>query len=264
MTKSKLKRAFERNELLVHYQPKFNIETGEIFGAEALVRWELPERGIILPSDFIPLAEETNLIIEIGEWVLDRVCADFRYWQQSVGSPGRVSVNLSLKQLKQANFIARMSAILKRHGVSPTSLELEITETTLMEDPKRTIKILNELYGLGLHLAIDDFGTGYSSLSALQQFPIDTLKIDQSFVRDVVSNPDDATIVGTIIQMGRNLNMDVVAEGVETEAQLAFLQTQDCTYVQGHLFGDAMSSDNYLELLLSQSEGTDSHRALFT
>lgn len=264
MTKSKLKRAFERNELLVHYQPKFNLETGEIFGAEALVRWELPERGIILPSDFIPLAEETNLIIEIGEWVLDRVCADFRHWQQSVSSPGRVSVNLSLKQLKQPNFIGRMSAILKRHGVSPTSLELEITETTLMENPQRTIKILNELYGLGLHLAIDDFGTGYSSLSALQQFPIDTLKIDQSFVRDIVSNPDDATIVGTIIQMGRNLKMDVVAEGVETEAQLNFLQTQDCTYVQGHLFGDAMSSDNYLELLLSQAEGTDSHRILFT
>ncbi len=264
MTKSKLKRAFERNELLVHYQPKYNIETGAIFGAEALVRWELPERGLILPSDFIPLAEETNLIIEIGEWVLNRVCADFRYWQHSVGSPGRVSVNLSLKQLKQPNFIARISEILKRHGVSPTSLELEITETTLMENPERTIKILNELYALGLHLAIDDFGTGYSSLSALQQFPIDTLKIDQSFVRDVVSNPDDATIVGTIIHMGRSLKMAVVAEGVETEQQLNFLQTQDCTYVQGHLFGDAMSADNYLELLLSQAEGTDSHRALFT
>jgi len=263
MTKSKLKRAFERDELLVHYQPKYNLETGEVFGAEALVRWELPERGLILPSDFIPIAEETNLIIEIGEWVLDKVCEDFRFWQRSVSSPGRVSVNLSLKQLRQPNFIARINSILRGHEVSPTSLELEITETTLMENPDRTINLLDQLYGLGLHLAIDDFGTGYSSLSALQQFPISTLKIDKSFVRDVAVNPEDATIVSTIIQMGRNLNMDVVAEGVENEDQLNFLQRLDCTYVQGLLFGDPMSSDNYVELLLAQAEGTDSYRALF-
>ncbi len=263
MTKSKLKRAFERDQLLVHYQPKYNLETGEVCGAEALVRWELPERGIILPSDFIPLAEETNLIVEIGEWVLDRVCEDFRYWQRSVSAPGRVSVNLSLKQLRQRNFIGRISSILRGHQVSPTSLELEITETTLMENPTRTIKLLDELYSLGLHLSIDDFGTGYSSLSALQQFPISTLKIDQSFVRDVATNADDATLVGTIIHMGRSLQMDVVAEGVETEEQLNFLQTLDCTYVQGLLFGAPMSSDNYLRLLLAQAEGTDTHRALF-
>jgi diguanylate cyclase (GGDEF)-like protein/PAS domain S-box-containing protein len=263
MTKSKLKRSFERDELLVHYQPKYNLETGEVFGAEALVRWELPERGMILPSDFIPIAEETNLIIEIGEWVLDKVCEDFRLWQRSVSSPGRVSVNLSLKQLRQPNFTRRISSILRSYEVSPTSLELEITETTLMENPERTIKLLDQLYALGLHLAIDDFGTGYSSLSALQQFPISTLKIDKSFVRHVSSNPDDATIVSTIIQMGRNLNMDVVAEGVESEDQLAFLQQLGCTYVQGLLFGDPMSSDSYLELLLAQAEGTDTHRALF-
>ena len=263
MTKSKLKRAFERDELLVHYQPKYNIETGSVIGAEALVRWELPERGIILPSDFIPIAEETNLIIEIGEWVLDRVCEDFRSWQRSVASPGRVSVNLSLKQLRQPNFINRISSILRSYEVSPTSLELEITETTLMENPVRTIKLLDELYALGLHLAIDDFGTGYSSLSALQQFPISTLKIDKSFVKDVATNDDDATIVGTIVHMGRNLDMDVVAEGVESVEQLAFLQSLDCTYVQGLLFGDPMSSDSYLELLTQQAEGTDEHRTLF-
>ena len=263
ITKSKLKRSFERNELLVHYQPKYNIATGEMIGAEALVRWELPERGIILPANFIPIAEETNLIIEVGEWVLDRVCEDFRYWQRSVASPGRISVNLSLKQLRQPNFINRISSTLRSYEVSPTSLELEITETTLMEDTARTIKLLDELYSLGLHLAIDDFGTGYSSLSALQQFPISTLKIDQSFVRDVAVDADDATIVGTIIQMGQNLEMDVVAEGVETEEQLNVLQQMQCTYVQGLLFGDPMSSDNYLELLTAQAEGTDSHRALF-
>jgi len=263
MTKSKLKRAFERDELLVHYQPKYNIETGEVFGAEALVRWELPERGLILPSDFIPIAEDSNLIIEIGEWVLDKVCEDFREWQRSASAPGRVSVNLSLKQLKQPNFTNRISAIMRGHEVSPTSLELEITETTLMENPERTIKLLDQLYALGLHLAIDDFGTGYSSLSALQQFPISTLKIDKSFVRDVATSPDDATIVGTIVQMGHNLKLDVVAEGVENEDQLNFLQRLDCTYVQGLLFGEPMSSDNYLELLLAQADGTDSYRALF-
>ena len=263
MTKSRLKRAFERDELLVHYQPKYNIETGAVIGAEALVRWELPDRGIILPSDFIPIAEETNLIVEIGEWVLDRVCEDFRYWQRSVSSPGRVSVNLSLKQLRQSNFVQRIKGILRSYEVSPTSLELEITETTLMENPERTIRLLDELYALGLHLAIDDFGTGYSSLSALQQFPISTLKIDQSFVRNIATNADDETIVRTIIQMGHNLKMDVVVEGVETEEQLSRLQNMNCTYVQGMLFGQPMSSDNYLELLVAQAEGTDKYKALF-
>lgn len=262
MTKSKLKRAFERDELLVHYQPKYDIETGKVIGAEALVRWDLPERGIIMPADFIPIAEESNLIIQIGEWVLARVCDDFRHWQRTV-SPARISVNLSLKQLKQPNFIDRISSILRSYEVSPTSLELEITETTLMENPERTIKLLDELYSLGLHLAIDDFGTGYSSLSALQQFPISTLKIDKSFIRHVATSVDDATIVGTIIHMGRALKMDVVAEGVETEEQLNFLQQMDCNYVQGLLFGEPMSSDNYLELLVSQVDGTDEHRALF-
>ncbi len=264
MTKSKLKRAFERDELLVHYQPKYNLETGEVFGAEALVRWELPERGLILPSDFIPIAEETTLIFEIGEWVLDKVCEDIRYWLRTVGSPGRVSVNLSLRQLRQPNFTKRIGATLRSYELSPTLLELEITETTLMEDPERTIKLLDQLYGLGLHLAIDDFGTGYSSLSALQQFPISTLKIDKSFVRHAADNTDDATLVSTIVQMGKNLNMDVVAEGVETEAQLAFLQTTGCHYAQGLLFGDPMSADSFLELLSAQADGTDQYRTLFS
>ena len=176
MTKSKLKRAFERDELLVRYQPRYEVDTGKVVGAEALVRWQLPDQGTVLPADFIPLAEENDLIVQIGEWVLDRVCEDFRFWQRSVSSPGRVSVNLSLRQLRHPNFINRIAGILRSYEISPTSLELEITETTLMENPVRTIKILDELYSQGLHLAIDDFGTGSSSLSALQQFPINTLK----------------------------------------------------------------------------------------
>ncbi|MEM9404103.1 MAG: EAL domain-containing protein [Pseudomonadota bacterium] len=263
MTKSKLKRAFERDELLVRYQPRYEVDTGKVVGAEALVRWQLPDRGTVLPADFIPLAEENDLIVQIGEWVLDRVCEDFRFWQRSVSSPGRVSVNLSLRQLRHPNFINRIAGILRSYEISPTSLELEITETTLMENPVRTIKILDELYSQGLHLAIDDFGTGYSSLSALQQFPINTLKIDRSFVRDVATNLDDATIVGTIIQMGESLNMDVVAEGVETEEQLGYLQNLGCAFVQGLLFGEPMSSDSYLDLVLAQAEGTDKYRALF-
>ena len=263
MLKSKLRRAFERNELRLHYQPKYDIRTGQIDGAEALVRWDVPEKGLIYPGDFIPLAEETNLILQIGEWVLNQVCSDYRSWQRSLPSPGRVAVNLSLKQLRQRNFIDRVSRIFRENGVSPTCLELEITETTLMEDAERTIKTLDALYGMGLSLSIDDFGTGYSSLSALQQFPISTLKIDQSFVKDIPMDKDDAMIVSTIINMGRGLKMNVVAEGVESEEQLEFLRRNGCHFVQGHLFGDPLDAEAYLELLLHQAEGTNRYRALF-
>jgi diguanylate cyclase (GGDEF)-like protein/PAS domain S-box-containing protein len=263
MLKNKLRRAFERDELRLHYQPKYNVKNGRIEGAEALVRWDLPERGLVYPSDFIPLAEETNLILQIGDWVLDRVCADYRDWQRLIPSPCRVSLNLSLRQLMQQRFLERVRETFRTHGVSPTCLELEITETTLMDDTARTIRILDALYGMGLHLAIDDFGTGYSSLSALQQFPISTLKIDQSFIRDVAIDRDNASIVTTIIQMGHNLNLDVVAEGVESEEQLEFLRVHGCDYVQGHLFGDPITADRFGEMLLAEMEGTSQHRALF-
>jgi len=263
MLKSKLRRAFERNELRLHYQPKYDVKTGRIAGAEALVRWDLPERGLVYPSDFIPLAEETNLILQVGDWVLNRVCADYRDWQRLLPSPCRVSVNLSLRQLLQQRFLEKIRDTFRSHGVSPTSLELEITETTLMEDTSRTIRILNSLYGMGLHLAIDDFGTGYSSLSALQQFPIDTLKIDQSFIRDVAIDRDDAAIVATIIRMGHSLKLDVVAEGVESEEQLEFLRRHDCDFVQGHLFGDPVDADTFGEMLVAEAEGTGKYRSLF-
>ena len=263
MLKSKLRRAFERDELRMHYQPKYSLKTGKIEGAEALVRWDLPDRGLVFPSDFIPLAEESNLILQLGDWVLNQVCQDYRLWQRSLPSPGRVSVNLSLKQLQQQRFLERVESVFKTHAVSPTCLELEITETTLMEDTDRTIRILDSLYGMGLHLAIDDFGTGYSSLSALQQFPISTLKIDRSFVRDVAIDKDDATMVATIIQMARGLGMDVVAEGVESQAQLEFLREHGCDYVQGHLFGDPTTAEGFRDLLIDQAEGSNHYRALF-
>jgi diguanylate cyclase (GGDEF)-like protein/PAS domain S-box-containing protein len=263
MLKSKLRRALERDELMMFYQPKVDLRDGRIVGAEALLRWRLPGHGDIPPSQFIPLAEETNLILGIGEWVLNRVCADYRRFTERVQNPGRISINLSLKQLRQASFITRCKSVFRRHEVSPTCFELEITETTLMADPKRTVKLLDELYAMGLHLSIDDFGTGYSSLSALQQFPIGTLKIDQSFVRDAAINPDDATIVRTIIDMGKALEVEVVAEGVENEEQFNFLRGRGCHYAQGRLFGDAMSADEFLSLIVAQHTGRAKVSQLF-
>ncbi len=263
MLKSKLRRAFERDELRLHYQPKYSLKTGRVEGVEALVRWDLPERGLVFPSDFVPLAEETNLILQLGDWVLNRVCADYRSWQRLLPSPCRVSVNLSLRQLRQRRFLDQVRETFRSHGVSPTSVELEITETTLMEDPERTIRVLDALYGMGLHLAIDDFGTGYSSLSALQQFPINTLKIDQSFVKNVATDKDDAAIVDAIIQMAHSLQLEVVAEGVESEQQLDFLRKHGCDYAQGHLFGDPVTAEQFGRLLLAELDGSGKYRALF-
>ena len=255
MLKSKLRRALERDELVVRYQPKVDLRTGQIVGAEALLRWRLEGHGDIPPSQFIPLAEETNLILDLGEWVLDRVCQDYRAFLTEVRSPGRISLNLSLKQLRQASFILRCRAVFRKHSVSPTAFELEITETTLMADVKRTLRLLDELYAMGLHLSIDDFGTGYSSLSALQQFPIGTLKIDQSFVRDVGEDANDATIVRTIIEMGRSLGIQVIAEGVESTRHLEFLRAHHCFVGQGRLFGEALSAEQLQMLLVRQEAG---------
>jgi diguanylate cyclase (GGDEF)-like protein/PAS domain S-box-containing protein len=255
MLKSKLRRAVERDEFVVRYQPKVDLRDGRVVGAEALLRWRLPGHGDIPPMQFIPIAEESNLISAIGEWVLERVCMDFRSLRRYIGDPGRISLNLSLKQLKQASFILNCRSIFERHAVPTRNFELEITETTLMADPRRTVQMLNQLHDMGLHLSIDDFGTGYSSLSALQQFPIGTLKIDQSFVRDSADDPADAVLVRTIVDMGHSLGMEVVAEGVESLRQLEFLRNSRCDVAQGQLFGEARSIDELLQLLLSQQNG---------
>ena len=246
MLKAKLRRAVERDELVIMYQPKVDLRDGRVVGGEALIRWRLPGHGDISPAQFIPLAEESNLIQEIGEWVLKRVCRDYRSWQEQVPKPGRISINLSLKQLRQAEFLTRYRSVFDDAGVSPSNFELEITETTLMTEAGRMVRLLDELHAMGLHLSIDDFGTGYSSLSALQQFPVGTLKIDQSFVRHATVSKEDATLVRTIIEMGKNLDLKVVAEGIESQQQLDFLRSRDCHYGQGRLFGEPMTAEDFL------------------
>ncbi len=255
LLKAKLRRALERDEFLLRYQPKVDLASGEVVGAEALLRWRLPGHGEIAPSQFIPLAEESRLILDIGAWVLNQVCIDYSAWQKRVSDPGRVAINLSLKELNQASFIPRCRSVFERYKVPASCVELEITETTLMLDAERTLPLLDELRSMGIHLSIDDFGTGYSSLSALQQFPISTLKIDRSFVTNAATDPDDATIVRTIIEMGRSLGLQVIAEGVETEEQRYFLLHSGCQLGQGRLFGEPISSTAFLELLLRQATG---------
>jgi diguanylate cyclase (GGDEF)-like protein/PAS domain S-box-containing protein len=263
MLKSKLRRAIERDELVMLYQPKVDLDHGRVVGAEALLRWRLPGHGDIPPAQFIPLAEESDLINAIGEWVLKRVCQDYRCWQDQVPQPGRVSINLSLKQLRQAEFIPNCRSVFTDLGVSPVNFELEITETTLMTDARRMVGLLDELRGMGLHLSIDDFGTGYSSLAALQQFPVGTLKIDQTFVQHAADSRDDTTLVRTIVEMGRNLELEVVAEGIETSRQLEHLRELGCHLGQGRLFGEPMAADDLLALLLAQARGEKRFAALF-
>jgi diguanylate cyclase (GGDEF)-like protein/PAS domain S-box-containing protein len=255
LLKSKLRRALERNEFVLRYQPKVDLSSGKVVGAEALLRWRLPGHGDIAPAQFIPLAEESRLILDIGAWVLNQVCSDYAGWQRQIADPGLVAINLSLKELSQASFIPRCRSVFEQHAVSPSRVELEITETTLMMDAERTLPLLDELRAMGVHLSIDDFGTGYSSLSALQQFPISTLKIDQSFVRNAAADPDDATIVRTIIEMGRSLDLQVLAEGIETEEQRDFLVLSGCQFGQGRLFGEPVSAEDFLEMVLRQATG---------
>ncbi|MFZ2507084.1 MAG: EAL domain-containing protein [Steroidobacteraceae bacterium] len=263
MLKSKLRRAIERDELVMYYQPKIDLRDGRVVGGEALLRWRVPGHGDIPPAQFIPLAEESNLIQVIGEWVLKRVCNDYRSWQDQVPKPGRISINLSLKQLRQAEFLTRYRSVFDDTGVAPSNFELEITETTLMTDARRMVPLLDELKAMGLHLSIDDFGTGYSSLSALQQFPVGTLKIDRSFVRHAAVSREDATLVRTIIEMGKNLGLEVVAEGIESQQQLAYLRDVNCHYGQGRLFGEPMLATDFLQLLVTQGRGDSRFRPMF-
>jgi diguanylate cyclase (GGDEF)-like protein/PAS domain S-box-containing protein len=237
-----LRHALERRQFELHYQPIVDLHTRAISGVEALIRWHHPLRGIILPAQFVPLAEESGLIVAIGRWVLREACRQACAWQDAHLLPMRVAVNISSAELEGKDFVAGVRAALTETGLSPGDLELELTETFLMQGSKSTAAVLHALKDAGVHLALDDFGTGYSSLSHLKRFPIDTLKIDQAFVRDLASNAEDAIIVGLVIAMGKGLRMRVVAEGVETQEQLAVLQKLGCRHGQGHYFSKPMDA----------------------
>jgi predicted signal transduction protein with EAL and GGDEF domain len=229
-----LRHALMRDEFELYYQPKADVATGKIIGFEALLRWHHAERGMISPSEFIPILEETGLILPVGEWVLESVCSQLNAWA-SVGIAGvSVAINLSARQFASKDLAQRFEATLAFYQIDPRCIELEITESALMADPEVARVTLDYLKALGVRLSIDDFGTGYSSLAYLKRFPIDTLKIDASFVRDITTNADDAIITRTVIAMAHNMRLNVVAEGVETAEQLAFLAKHGCDQFQGY------------------------------
>jgi diguanylate cyclase (GGDEF)-like protein len=232
---SDLRRALERGEFLLHYQPKIDLSSGLITGVEALLRWKHPQRGLVPPMDFIGLAEETGLIGPIGEWALATACACNKTWQEQGLSKMTVAVNLSARQFADPLLLPKLTRIIAESGLDPSSLELEITESMVMSHGENAVKVLESLKSLGVQIAIDDFGTGYSSLAYLKRFPIDAIKIDRSFIRDIPADSDDKKITRAIIAMAHSMRLKVVAEGVETEDQLTFLRTQRCDAVQGYL-----------------------------
>jgi len=246
-----LRRALERGEFALEYQPKFNLASGKACGAEALLRWVHPQRGLVSPAEFIPVLEETGLIVQVGEWVIRRACEDLKSWIAAGLQPMPVAVNLSARQFRQEDLDARIRALVSAAGVDPALIELEITESQLMEDPEHAIRVMRSLRESGTHIAIDDFGTGYSSLAYLTRFPVGALKIDRSFVADVFSDNADAAIVRTIIQMAHQLGFTVVAEGVETDRQAAFLRQFGCEQAQGFLFARPMAAADYSALITS-------------
>ncbi|HZS11023.1 MAG TPA: EAL domain-containing protein [Nitrospirales bacterium] len=244
-----LRYAMQRQELVLHYQPLMDFMTGALVGVEALLRWQHPARGLLPPSTFIPLAEETGLIVPIGEWVLRTACAQTKAWQDGGNQTLRVAVNISRRQCQQASLVEAVDQILRETRLSPLSLELELTESLLMQDPERTMAMLERLHARGVRLSIDDFGAEYSSLGYLKRLPITTLKVDRSFVRDIVSNASDASIARAIITMAHALQLNVIAEGVENESQAAFLSAQQCHEMQGYYFSKPLTADAFTAML---------------
>ncbi|HMN01753.1 putative bifunctional diguanylate cyclase/phosphodiesterase [Geobacter anodireducens] len=244
-----LHRAIRQQEFLLYYQPRVDLRTGRISGVEALVRWNHPEMGLVSPARFIPLAEETGLIVPIGEWVLRTACAQNKAWQEAGLPPLRMAVNLSARQFRQENLIQMVADVLAETGLDPRWLELELTESLLMERAEQSVSILRSLADMGIDIAVDDFGTGYSSLGYLKRFPITNLKIDQSFIRDIASDPDDAILVRTIITMAHGLGMKTVGEGVESLEQVDFLCRHGCEEVQGYYFSRPLTAEGCEELL---------------
>ena len=242
-----LRRALERNEFTLHYQPKIDLRTSEIIGAEALVRWRHPQIGLVHPIEFIPLAEETGLILPLGEWVFAEACRQQIIWQTE-GIPAlKIAINMSARQFRQEDLSERIAAIFANTGAQPGDFILELTESMVMQDVGSTLITLRELKNLGVSISLDDFGTGYSSLSYLRRFPIDELKIDKSFINDIHENPDDAAIASAIIAMAISLGLRVVAEGVEKKEQIDMLVAMGCTQVQGYYYGRPMDAESFKE-----------------
>jgi diguanylate cyclase (GGDEF)-like protein len=252
-----LRFALERKEFTLHYQPKINLKTGEITGAEALLRWTHPHRGSVSPLQFIPIAEDSGLILPIGAWVVREACIQAQAWVRA-GLPIRsMAVNVSALEFRNEDFLENLFTTLGETGLDPRYLELEVTESVLMKNSELAASILKTLRGRGVRVAIDDFGTGYSSLSCLRKLPLDALKIDQSFVRQISDSPDGTTIVAAIISMGRSLHLRVVAEGVETAEELAFLRAQQCDEAQGYRFSRPVPAEEFAEILKTERR----HRA---
>ncbi len=249
-----LRRALEEDRFRIHYQPKIDIASGRVTGVEALIRWEHPELGLIYPDRFIPLAEETGLIIAIGKWTLTEVCTRAKAWEEQGVPPMIMSINLSGSQLMHPQFVGECAAALKAAGRKPELFELEITESMVMQNPERATKLMDELREIGIRLAIDDFGTGYSSLSYLKQFPVHTLKVDQSFVRNLPHNQDDVAITRAVIAMAHSLNMNVIAEGVERQEQLTLLEAEGCDEFQGFFCARALPEGELIAFLKNRKD----------
>ncbi|MBW8354374.1 MULTISPECIES: putative bifunctional diguanylate cyclase/phosphodiesterase [Pseudomonas] len=250
---SGIRQALERQELSLHYQPKIHLASGQVVGAEALIRWFSPQQGWISPAQFIPVAEDSGLINRISQWVVGEATRQSRAWQQAGLAPIRLSVNLSASDFRQPQLLQQLQRALLDSALDPTLLELEITEGVLMQNVEATLATLQAIKALGVRLAVDDFGTGYSSLSYLRKFPVDVLKIDQSFIHGLSHEPKDAALVSAIIQLGRSLNLSIIAEGVETQEQLAFLKQQGCEEGQGYYFSKALPADSFARLLRAQA-----------
>jgi diguanylate cyclase (GGDEF)-like protein len=244
-----LRQALEQEQFLLHYQPKVNLATGQICGCEALVRWQHAQRGLISPAQFIPLAEETGLIVPLGDWVLRQACAQTCQWRNAGLQPVPVAVNLSARQFRKGDLTQRLQSILQHSGLAAGELELELTESMIMDNPQQAVQIMHELKQLGLSLSLDDFGTGYSSLNYLRRFPVDNLKIDRSFIRDVATDTSGASVVTSIIQIAHNLGLGAVAEGVETRDQLDFLRRCGCDQLQGYLFSKPLAAEDFAAFL---------------
>lgn len=261
-----LRSALGENQLMLHYHPQFDLRTGQLIGAEVLLRWFLPDNSkdggyYVSPAEFIPVAEQSGLIVPIGEWVLRTACAQSKAWQEMGIPPFRMAVNISGVQFHKADIVALTEDVLKSTKLDPKLLELEVTESVFMENMQMTIDILNQLHRLGVELAVDDFGTGYSSLSYLRQFPIDRLKIDQSFIRNALVNPDDRMITKTIINLGHSLNLKVIAEGVETNDHENFLKEEDCDEVQGFKYTKPIPAEKFQEYVINYNrEWAKKHR----